>query len=226
MLVTVRYLLLAFLFLLNAPCMALPNIDICAENTTEFTSNAWRVVAEAYARLGYKANMVVLPSRRCLVEANRIPSHFHGLVFRAKIAETQLHQMTRVPTPVGRIEFVAIGTQADLVLNNWAQLRQLRVGALRGVLYIENKTEGMDTTYVTNLDQLIKMLLAGRIDVAVYTPTAQENIALKLGYDAGGSGAGIRVLGVLDRLPIYHFVNSSKSELISGLDAQLLTLRR
>ncbi len=226
MLVVTRRILLALLLALNAQCMALTSIDICAENTTEFTNNAWRVLLEAYARLGYRANMVVLPSRRCLVEANRIPSRFHGLVFRTRIAEAQLSQMVRVPTPIGRIEFVAIGTQTELALDNWSQLRQLRIGALRGVLYIEGKTAGMDTTYVTSLDQLIKMLLAGRIDVAVYTPTSQESLALSLGRNVGGRAAGIRVLGTLDRLPIYHFVNSRKSEQLSGLDAQFLALTR
>ncbi|MBA4344043.1 MAG: hypothetical protein C0423_18040 [Methylibium sp.] len=201
-----------------------PSPIICAEaDEAALIDSVWRIEKLAYNRLGLQPRLVTYPSRRCISDAAN--GLVQGLLYRTTSIEAILPEMLRVPTPLGRVNLVAIGRQSDLIVDGWEQLRPWRIAALRGRTRIEQMTAGMQVVFVANTEQMLRMLDADRVDVLV----AERSRTLPRIEELRAQGLelrGVRELGLIDSLPVYHYLHKSQAALLNPLDQQFRALIR
>lgn len=212
-----RYLIFLLLFFSAS--------HVCADNVMRFTTsahaNAFPEIIElftnAYSKMGYKIELIELPDRRALYEA-RNRHWIDGELARAKDAAAILPDHIRIPVPLKRINVSAYVKNIDFDVKGWESLLPYKIGALRGILAIENKLVGFNVTETGSPLQLMKMLNRERVQVVV-VPTPMGTFALK------NQIYNIRALEPpVDSFNLYHYVHKQHRLLIPKITAVLSEL--
>ncbi len=136
-------------------------------STPEQTGMLDLVLKEAFRRIGRHAEIVFTPNERSLLSANN--GQLDGEINRIAGMEKEFPNLVQVPEPNMTMHFVAFATR-DIPISGWESLRPLRIGIEKGWKILERNTEGFPlVTTVMNANQIFDMLLADRIDVALYS---------------------------------------------------------
>lgn len=127
-----------------------------------------RLMAEAFRRLGHKAEITVYEaSERALINANR--GLDDGALPRIKGLEAQYENLLRVPEKVMDTEFVGYTLGAPFATDGWESLRSRQLAYILGWKIFENN---LDASYpavrVRDPQQLFGMLRLGRAEVVLY----------------------------------------------------------
>ncbi|QDQ25609.1 transporter substrate-binding domain-containing protein [Chitinimonas arctica] len=179
------------------------------------------ILTSAYERMSIEVVVEFFPLRRSAAVVNA--GQYDGELFRVAGAEKKFPNLRMVPTPLGENDFAAFAVRAEVKPTSWASLQPLRVGAQLGVMQVEKRTQGMNVVFEPTLDSAFKLLKLGQVDVVVASRmTACEHLVRLRGSDAGY--AGIREVGVLESVPIYHYLNANHADLIPRLDEELKRL--
>lgn len=127
-----------------------------------------RVVKEAFRRIGVGLTLVRLPSERALINANE--GIEDGNYARVGGIITQIYpNLIQVPEPVTRFEFVAFSRKHNFRTAGWESLNPYNIGIVTGWKILENNIRDTKSlTKVRDADFLFNMLMADRVDVAVY----------------------------------------------------------
>ena len=177
------------------------------ENDPPITQ-AIEILKRAYEKIRISVRIEFLPGLRALTWANE--GYTTGDVGRVAGTEERFRNLVKVPVPVAEITAVAYGTNPELIVNKWEDLKPLQVGIVRGIQISEIKTRNFRRTSVSDVAHLIKMLEAGRIDAAVFSPGVIEK------YLASAKGKSkIVALGEpLEVIQLYHYLNKRHSSLV------------
>jgi ABC-type amino acid transport substrate-binding protein len=173
------------------------------------------VVHEAYRRIDYTVVFDPLPARRALEWAN--DGVTDGDLARIEGTERKFPNLIRISTPVIHFSGVAFATAPSRAITEWKDLAGLSIGIVRGILYSEIGTEGMDPIPANDMTHLFKLLKLGRIDVAVAVLDAGR-IEIHRNY----RGTGIQPVGdPLYVAPLFHYVHVKNGHLVQKLEAAL-----
>ncbi len=187
-------------------------------------SAATKIMIEVYSRMGIQLNVVQLPARRALPDANA--GKYDGELYRVAAVAKEYPNLRMVPTSIGDIEFVAYGRKETAVkIENWESLRPYRLGAQLGIKFIEYKTKGMNINFVSRSDQLLYLLHHNRIDVALMDRATMLQTMKQMRNTPDRKIVGeIEELKQLERLPLYHYVHQKNESWIPEIDANIQAL--
>jgi polar amino acid transport system substrate-binding protein len=165
-----------------------------------------------YKRLGIPVKIVEMPGKRALVESSegRIDGEVHR-IFR--IGE-DYPMLIRIPTPINYIEPTVFSKRVKFTVSGCADLKEHRIGIVRGVRHAENCTEGMKNVHIVNNSRLLMQILhRDRVDIVI---TARINGLLqikKLNLDS------IYALSPpLSREPVYHYLHKKHEALVPKIN--------
>ena len=170
------------------------------------------ILKVAYKRLGIPIKIVQMPGRRALRESSegRIDGEIHRIFSIGKDYPT----LIRVPTPINYIEPTVFYKNERFVVTGCPDLRDYRVGIVRGVRHAEACTRGMKHVQIVGDSNLLMQVLdKGRVDIVI---TARINGLLqikKLRLDS------IYPLSPpLNRSLVYHYLHKKHKALVPKID--------
>ena len=166
----------------------------------------------AYKRLGIPIIIVEMPGKRALVESSegRVDGEVHRIFRVGKDYPT----LIRVPTPINYIEPTVFSKRVKFTVSGCTDLKEHRVGIVRGVKHAENCTQGMKNVHIVNNSRLLMQILhRDRVDIVI---TARINGLLqikKLNLDS------IHCISPpLSREPVYHYLHEKHEALVPKID--------
>ena len=175
-----------------------------------------RILKEAYRELGFEIELQHLPPKRALKGAQ------YGLVdgelMRVDRLDVRFPSLIKVPVPVGWIEGVAFAVRPlNLEKPGWEGLEPYSIAVIRGVQFSDLPTRHMNRRVVGSLAQIFKMLLAGRIDIGVFT-----RIGVDVYIAQSPLRDRIRILEPpITRQPLYHYLHQRHAALVPRLSEVL-----
>ena len=178
----------------------------------------FQIVKEAYRRIGILALASPLPSKRAIAAADSGSND--GDVMRTEGMESQYPHLLRVPEPVMSIDTYAFTTQpAGFEIKDWSSLRGHQVCIRQGIFLQEAKTNELLVSHVGTIADAIRMLVAGRCDVATLSKWTWLEIAeMHVGH--------IRQLQpALASNRMYHYINSKHAQLLVALAQALQQMK-
>lgn len=179
-----------------------------AQNAVKFK------LLQVYKKLAVEVDFLNLPSNRALEFSNN--GRTDGETFRIKSISKTYKNLVRVPTPVMSFEGFAYATR-NLEIESWLDLKGLRVGIVRGIIWSEKQTKDYAVSRFNNNEDLLDKLLMGGIDVAVTTSFGMSEVTknkiLKVKLHRGKS---------LAQFDVYHFLHKKYQYLIDRVDLELM----
>ncbi len=181
-----------------------------------------RVVTLALRRLGIKAKIVRLPSERALRNADDGLEDGTFSRVGGTVITSGYPNLVLVPEPLIRFDFVAFAKDANPKIEGWQSLAPYRVGIVSGWKILEQESTVARAVFTAHeADALLRMLAAGRIDLAIYD--RQQGLYL------------IRALGLtalhplappLMRQDMYLYLHRRYQALVPGLTEALAQMKR
>lgn len=105
------------------------------------------IMSQIYQRLGHTMTVVNFPAKRSLVEVNN--GSAEGELARGSIIEAGNPNLIRIPYSVGTVKLVAIHTKTTPAISQIAQLKNHRIGIMRGLVAAEKITEQLPEKRIT-----------------------------------------------------------------------------
>lgn len=175
---------------------------------------AERIMREAYRRLGIRLEVQAMPGERSLISANS--GETDGELYRKIDIDKTYTHLLRVPTPLLSYEIVVFTKLEPFKVESWESLRPYKIGFVKGIKIIEEKTAGMQVESVATMQQAFAKLARGRSDIV---------LANRLSGLAALRAHAIQGVGVL--MPpvvtffVYHYLNDKHAALLPKLSAVL-----
>lgn len=174
------------------------------------------ILRVVYSRLQLPMELVDMPAKRALIESST--GNLDGEVQRNIRVQEQYPTLLPLRPAINFIEPSVFSRNHRSDIKGWESIKDDHVGIVRGVGTSEDGTRGMrHVDAVTNLDQLMWVLAADRIDVSV--------------CDAFSGLAALKRLGLQDsiklqtpalqRIEIYHFLHEKHRGLIPRVERVL-----
>jgi polar amino acid transport system substrate-binding protein len=196
------FLVPLFVLLLQNAGAAQPVIRIAriADIPDQFVGG--EILRAVYQRLNIAIELVDLPSKRALALSST--GAVDGEVHRIANVANEYPTLIRIAPPINYIEPAVFTTSLQFEVRGWNSIKDYSVGIVRGVGSSEAGTRGMArVTAATGLDNLIRMLDAGRFDLMVSDLFSGRVAIKKLKLDAR-----IHPLTpVIERINIYHYLH-------------------
>ncbi|WP_338669219.1 hypothetical protein [Pseudodesulfovibrio methanolicus] len=173
-----------------------------------------------YSRAGLLVEFVPLPEKRSLVLAAE--GEINGDVGRIYGLEKKFPTLVRVDVRLLDLFDAAYVVKGQDVGGYRPELLQsLRVEAVRGVLWAEKAMAGLPLEKVNNYEILFRMLLEGRIDLALAGQPSAEAIFRK---DKARYARIRRLDPPVYELPLYHYLNVKNTDIVPKLEKALREL--
>lgn len=166
------------------------------------------ILEAVYRRVGIAVEFVDLPAKRALIESSQ--GRVDGEVHRILAVGSEYPTLIAVQPSINFIEPAAFVKQLDFRVDGWASIAPYAIGIVRGVGSSERGTRGARRVEaVGTMDQLMQMLDAGRIEVAVNDRFSGVLVNRRLRLEA------IRPLSpALERIALYHFLHERHRALV------------
>lgn len=186
-------------------------------STPDHTGHLDEVLKEAFRRAGQPLRLAMTPSERGLINANN--GSADGDANRIAGLEKLYPNLVRVPEPNMSYEFVALARK-PLDVKDWSDLKPLRVGFITGWKILEENVPTGNVIKAEGLDQLLTLLAAGRVDVALCERKSGQLRAEELGLK------DVRVLEPsLARRDMFIYLNRRHADLVPRLAAALRSMK-
>ena len=210
--------LIAAFSLLPAPLAAQQTLTVginCLQPTRYGAKEAEALVKEMYARAGLKAEVILLPNTRDLVDADG--GVLDAVLGRTKAVAAPYEHLVPLELPMGVLRATAMKTDIFIWADSWKNLLPLRVAVVKGEETIAAHAKEHRVRYevVEGYEQAFKMLKNARVDALLCNQAVGKVMASKLGYD------DVHSRKVLFTEYIFHFVNKRKRRLGPGPVASL-----
>ena len=168
------------------------------------------VVADAYAELGLKAEFQYYSAAEALALSN--DGKVDAELQRIDGIDNRFSNLVQVPIPINVIQGAVFSKKYRFPVSGWHSLRPYKIGIVRGILFAEQQTTGMDRVVFDSYEALIEALDNETVDVGVI-PRIGGLAALK-----SLQREGIHEMeGVLETLFLYHYVHVSRKDLADRL---------
>ena len=194
--------------------------DLPPYRTREVTGFEDILAMEMYRRLGIDIRIVHLPAERVLVNANAgIEDGTHSRVAGMADKYPNLIQFEERVLP---IDFVAFSRRRDIEISGWDSLQPYNVGIITGWKILEWNIKGTKSlTKVKTVQQLFKMLDAGRVDIVVYSRWGGLHTVSALGIE------GVQTLEPpLATKDSYWYLHKKHGNLVARASAVLRAMKQ
>lgn len=173
------------------------------------------VINAAYARVGESFKVERYPGKRSLRMANT--GVVTGEVCRLDSAGEGVSHLARIPIPIAFLKASVFTKGIQLPIKGWSNLSPYRIGILKGIIFSDGPTRGMNRHEALNIHSLFAMLHQGRVDLVVFAKLdGQHYLMNQTRY------GGIDVLSPpLATLPLYHYLHRSHKQLITQITEAL-----
>ena len=161
----------------------------------------YEILSRAYQELGYKISRNDLPGRTAIEKSSS--GELDGELLRIDGISLSYPDLVQVSVPVAFFQGVAYSSKYFFPVNNWYSLEPYKIGIVKGAMYAEIGTQGMNVTTAENAEQLFQMLANQEIDVAITSKLVGQ--LLKKPYP------DIRELeGILETMFLYHYLSQKE----------------
>lgn len=183
----------------------------CLEPTRYGAKEAEALVKEMYARAGLKAEAVLLPDTRDLVDAD--DGVLDAVLGRTKLVAAPYGHLVPLELPMGVVRATAMKTDIFIWADSWKNLLPLRVAVVKGenTIAARAKEHRVRFEVVEGYEQAFKMLKNSRVDALLCNQAVGTVMARKLGHD------DVHSRKVLFTDYFYHFVNKRNAALVPAL---------
>ena len=172
------------------------------------------VMAEAYRRIGVAVDFRGFEAARAL-EASR-SGEVDAELNRIAGLDRSFPELIQIPIPVSAIRGAAFSRRYRFPVRSWRSLKPYRIGIVRGTIFAEQGTAGMDVRAAATSDELVRWLAEDVVDVGVM-PRVVGHAAVR----RSGERDVEELEGVLETLLIYHYVNVRRADLAERLEPVL-----
>ncbi|MGQ7847062.1 substrate-binding periplasmic protein [Granulosicoccus sp. 3-233] len=177
-----------------------------------------RILLDVGQRTRLTFDIRKLPAARGLALANT--GVLDGEVARTDAREDQYPHLIRVPEPVIDIVVAGVYTRDDIQVDEIEDFRKYRVGRVRGWKYVENMLSSVAGVTVTRTeDQLMDMLNADRLDIAVLTVAPARLRARERGM------INLKITNYAIRKDMYLYLHESKADLVGLIDSAIRAMK-
>ena len=174
------------------------------------------VLEEAYGRLGIEIEVEYLNGKLALARADS--GLYDGDVQRIDGIARRFPNLIQVQIPVNYLEGVAFTNRSDADVSGWHSLRDYQVGIVKGILFAEEGTQGMEVSRAASYEQLVGLLMQNRIDLAIM-PRVNGLVAIQVPKEVSENRSGIHGSGaVLETLFLYNYLNARHANLVPRVE--------
>jgi len=206
-----RLLAAALCSLAASRARALDTLVVTAVNKSGSSAVAARLLAEIYRRAGLGLQIDVLPAPRASLMT--LSDKADGELIRIASYGQTYPQLVRVDPAYYRVSVRAYslpGRNASVQTRD--DLKHYALGSIRGMVYVQELTENHPALTLTQGHlQLFRMLIAGRLDVALCTTLSAQSTIASLGIKE------IDVSPDLARFDLHHYLHVRRKELAPRL---------
>lgn len=190
---------------------------ISATQGNPINEPGYLIVSRAYERLGIQTELREFPASRALMMANS--GKVDAELGRNPIIEKNYVNLLRIPVQTLQLHTVAITMDQEAAFSEWADLRPLSVGYVRGALRVEARLSSREMMAVNNPVQLLDLLRSGRADAIVVNQIVARHI-VRQQPDASKFHSQI-----IDTETPYHYVHKKHIELVEDLVLQFQSMK-
>ena len=208
---------LVVLMLVAGTAEATDRLVFAGAETTDALAAA-AILAEAYAQLDIDIEVRTMPGQAALAQANS--GMVAGDVQRIDGIQRQFTNLVQIAVPVNYIQGVAFARR-QLPIEAWYSLHPYRVGVVRGILFSERNTRGMDVTVTESAEDLLDLLDEDVIDVAII-----PRLAGLVAISARPGSKIVQVGAILENILLYHYLHRDHATLVPRLDKVLKAMLR
>jgi len=178
------------------------------------------VVGEAFRRNGLRLRLVTLPAERGLINANAGVDD--GDLSRIAGIEKHYPNLVRVPERIFDMHFVAFSRGTRLENLSWAKLDHTTVSYIKGWKIFENNLPpGTGITTTDTAEQLMNMLVLGRVQYVLYS----RWMGLSLAHEMHLKDVVVNE-PALARRNMYVYLNKKYSRYVPGLARALRDIKQ
>jgi len=173
------------------------------------------IIEEAYARIGRNASVMLLPGKRRLsVTAN---GELDGDTNFTKRATDIYPELIRVDVPYLSLNWHLFVRRELEEKAKTLQLTELRLGVLRGLLFTNELTKGMQPVEANGVTQLFKLLTANRVDAVIFTAFTGDSVLASLPSNQQIT----RINPPISSEPIFHYLHRNHRNLVPKIAQSL-----
>ena len=178
-----------------------PSLTIVYPNEENaFHNAAAEIVRRAYRELNILIVYKTYPAERALSLSNK--GIADGELVRIKGIDAKYPNLIRIPVSHVTAEQMAFASRPGIKVSGWQSLKSYRIVFHRGYKVAERNTVGMNRFIVSNDQAALKMVLKGRMDVAIANRFSGLDTIKKLKLD------GIKILTPpVQTDPLYHYLH-------------------
>ena len=173
------------------------------------------IMSQIYQRLGHTMTIVNYPAKRSLIEVSS--GAVNGELARASLVEARYPNLIRIPYAIGTIKLVTIQLKNTPPIQQLTDLKNRRVGILRGYAMTEKMSEHLTREIYNDLSGLFQGLIHGRVDVVFFSRLAAEHYIRKLNLEAK---LAISEKSFIE-IPLYHYLHYSSANIAQALTAEM-----
>jgi len=197
--------------LLASTAQAQKLIQISGVKDSSDSSAALEVVKAAYGRLGYEVEVHWFDGEEALEKSSS--GEMDAELQRIDGLSEKYPDLVQIEIPINFLQGAVFTTGSTFEILSWHSLKSFRIGIVKGILFAEQGTEGMNVTRAESYQELFNYLKNGTVDVAVM-PRINGLHALKK-LDIKGI---VEVDGTLETLFLYHYVHERHKDLVPKLE--------
>ena len=173
------------------------------------------IIRQIYQRLGYEMTVVNYPAKRSLLEVNN--GSANGELARANIIEADNPNLIRIPYAIGIVKAVVAQKRTDSPIQKLADLKDHRIGILRGFVVAEQMTENVTREVYSDLPALFKGLIYDRVDAILFLKIDLEYYIRKHKLENSLKISNTPFL----EIPIYHYLHKNSANIAKALQTEI-----
>jgi len=178
---------------------------------------AFKVLEEAYRRLGISVRAEILPAERAVQTAGAGVTS--GEVARLEGLEISYPDLVRIPEQLITMRVMAVTTGLIFKIDGWDSLRPYVLCYTHGIKVFEQGTAGMSRLPATNGEHTLKLLRQGHCDMAIL------DFRSWLIIDRMNAGPLRELEPLVTTIPLFHYLNRSYAKLVPMVTEELRKMR-
>jgi len=173
------------------------------------------IMSQIYQRLGHSITLVNFPPKRSLIEANN--GAVNGELARSSLVAERYPNLIHIPYAIGTIKLVTLQTKNNPPIQQLADLKEYRIGVLRGYALAEKMSKHLTREIYNDLEGLFKALIHGRVDVVLFSKLGAEHFIRKFKLE---DKLVISEKSFME-IPLYHYLHNNSANIAQALAAEM-----
>ena len=202
---------------LSMPLMADQQLELTTVANSPDTGVSSDVLKAAYRRLGIDISILRIGASEALQRSNSGAAD--GEVQRIDGISRNFPNLIQVPIPINYIQGAVFSKNSALKLKGWHSLRTFKIGLVKGIIFAQKGTSGMQVQMADGYAQLIEWLLNDQVDLIV---VPYINGAVSIRHHPHGNK--LHLNGILETYLLYHYLHKRHEKLVPAITSTLKTM--